>query len=90
MNRVASLTLILLAGAAPIPAFAQQQSAAASATAAQPVDELSDEELEGEEIVVQGQRLVVQKAKPPKKRHRKQHPKAKSVYIVTPPPSPSP
>jgi hypothetical protein len=56
MNRVASLTLILFAGAAPIPAFAQQQSAAASATAAQPVDELSDEELEGEEIVVQGQR----------------------------------
>ena len=56
MTRVASLTLVLLASAAAMPAYGQRQGAAASATAAQPLDELPEELLEGEEIVVQGQR----------------------------------
>ena len=54
MTRDASLTLILLASVAPMPAYGQ--SGAAAATAAQPLDELPEEELEGDEIVVQGQR----------------------------------
>jgi TonB-dependent receptor-like protein len=52
MIRRISLTMALLAGVAPIPAFAQQVSAAAAT--AQSIDELREEE--GEEIVVQGER----------------------------------
>jgi hypothetical protein len=56
-HRFSSLTLILLAGTAPVAALAQEASAPAPAqeSAAPPADEYADEE-EGQEIVVQGQR----------------------------------
>ena len=55
MNRRISFTLTLLVSAVPWPTLAQQTVAASSA-AAQSVDQLPSDELEGEEIVVQGER----------------------------------
>jgi hypothetical protein len=55
MTRRVPFTILLLASAAPVPAYGQQESTAAAATAAQPVDELPTEE-DGEDIVVMGQK----------------------------------
>src|SRR5688572_6989416 len=54
MIRLSTLTL-LLGSAAPVPVLAQQPAASAAATA-QSIDDLPEDEAEGEEIVVQGQR----------------------------------
>ncbi len=56
MTRRIPLTMLLLSSAAPFPAWAQDAATAAAAAAAQSIDELPEEEAEGEEIVVQGQR----------------------------------
>ena len=56
MTRSVSLTILFLASAAHFPAFAQQEAAAAATTTAQSIDDLPEDEAEGEEIVVQGQR----------------------------------
>ena len=49
------LAILLLSSAAPFPADAQQTATAASTTA-QTIDDLPEDEAEGEEIVVQGQK----------------------------------
>lgn len=56
MTRRVPLTILLFASTAPFPAYAQQESAAATATTAQSIDELPADDVEGEEIVVQGQK----------------------------------
>ena len=55
MTRRLPLTILLLSSAAPVPAMAQGTATAAT-TAAQSIDDLVEEEAEGEEIVVQGQK----------------------------------
>ena len=55
MTRRVPLAVLLLTSAAPLPAFAQETAAAATTTA-QPIDDLPEEEVEGEEIVVMGQK----------------------------------
>jgi hypothetical protein len=55
MTRCVPLTILLLSSAAPLPALAQETATAAT-TAAQSIDDLPEDEGEGEEIVVQGQR----------------------------------
>lgn len=56
MTRCVPLTILFLSSAAPFPLLAQQAAATATTAAAQSIDDLPDEEAEGEEIVVQGQR----------------------------------
>jgi hypothetical protein len=55
MTRCAPLIILLLSSAAPFPAFAQETATGAT-SAAQPIDELPQDEVDNEEIVVQGQK----------------------------------
>ena len=55
MTRRVPLAILLLSSVAPLPLLAQQ-TASTAATAAQSIDDLPEDEAEGEEIVVQGQR----------------------------------
>lgn len=55
MTRRVPLTILLLSTGAPFPAVAQEAATAAT-TAAQSMDDLPEDEADGEEIVVQGQR----------------------------------
>jgi hypothetical protein len=56
MTRRLPLAILLLSSVAPLPLLAQQTASTAAATAAQSIDDLPEDEAEGEEIVVQGQR----------------------------------
>ncbi|HET9336014.1 MAG TPA: TonB-dependent receptor plug domain-containing protein [Sphingomicrobium sp.] len=57
MTRRVPLTIVLLSSAASFPALAQESAPAEATTAgAEPVDEFAEDEFDGEEIVVQGQR----------------------------------
>lgn len=55
MTRRVPLLILLMSSAAPLPAVAQQ-AATVAATTAQSIDDLPEDEAEGEEIVVQGQK----------------------------------
>ena len=56
MTRRISFTILLLSSVAAFPAFAQEAATTAAATTVQSIDDLPEDEAEGEEIVVQGQR----------------------------------
>ena len=56
MTRRVPLVILLLSSTASFPALAQEAATGAATTTAQSIDDLPEDEAEGEEIVVQGQR----------------------------------